>query len=324
MANRMNEFWRGKKVLVTGGAGFIGSHLTEKLVQSGADVTVIDKADIMGREPNLSNLKSVTDKIKVIHGNVGSNDIITTIIKNSPEVILHLGAIAYVNYSFDHPFEVINDNYLGTLNILQAAMNLDVERVVVTSSSEVYGTAQYSPIDEKHPLNPTSPYAASKAAADRTAFSFCLTYGMPISIIRPFNTYGPRHTYDVIPKFIKLALKGQPLTIYGAGDQSRDFTYVDDMVRGFLLMGSHKSAVGEVVNFGFGKDFSINHTAELIVKLSKSTSKIVHIEKRMAEVNRLICDNRKAQKLFGWEPEVSLEEGLRRNIEFEKISNKNS
>lgn len=262
----------------------------------------------------------MVDKIKVIHGNVGSNDIITTIIKNKPEVILHLGAIAYVDYSFDHPFEVINDNYLGTLNILQAAMNLDVERVVVTSSSEVYGTAQYSPIDEKHPLNPTSPYAASKVAADRTAFSFCQTYGMPIAIIRPFNTYGPRHTYDVIPKFIRLALEGKPLTIYGSGDQSRDFTYVDDTVRGFLLMGSHKSAVGEVVNFGFGKDFSVNETAELIVKLSESSSKIVHVEKRMAEVNRLICDNRKAKKLFGWEPEVSLEEGLRRNIEFEKNS----
>jgi len=310
--------WEGKKVLVTGGAGFIGSHLTEKLVNLGADVSVLVKSDIMGGQPNLSNLQNVKDKIEAIPCNISENDVITTIIKNKPDVIFHLAAIAFVDYSFDHPFEVIRANYIGTLNILQAAMSINIERVVVTSSSEAYGTAQYIPIDEKHPLNPTSPYAASKVAADRTAFSFWQTYSLPIAIIRPFNTYGPRHTYDVIPKFIKFALKGEPLTIYGNGEQRRDFIYIDDMVDAFLIMGSDRKAIGEVVNFGSGKDVSINELAGLIIKLSGSKSKIVHVEKRLAEVDRLICDYSKAKKLFGWEPKVGLEEGLKRNIEYSR------
>lgn len=310
------EFWDGKKVLITGGAGFIGSYLTEKLVDFGADVSILVKSDIMGGQPNLSNLQNVKDSIKIIPCNISENDAITTIIKNKPDVIFHLAAVAFVDYSFDHPFEVIRTNYIGTLNVLQAAMNIDIERIVITSSSEVYGTAQYTTIDEKHPLNPTSPYAASKLAADRTAFSFWKTYGLPVAIIRPFNTYGYRHTYDVIPKFIKLALKGEPLTIYGTGEQKRDFTYVDDMVRAFLIIGSDKKAIGEAVNFGSGKDISINELAELIVKLSESSSKIVHIEKRLAEVDRLICDYTKAKKIFGWEPEISLEEGLKKSIEY--------
>lgn len=313
-----DKYWKEKKVLVTGGEGFIGSHLTDKLVELGADVTVFAKANIMGNQPNLTNLKQVIDKIKIISGNVGEKDAITQIIKSDPDVIMHLGAIAFVDYSFDHPFEVITANYLGTLNVLQAAMNLDIERVVVTSSSEIYGTAQYAPIDEKHPLNPTSPYAASKAAADRTAFAFWNTYNLPIAIIRPFNTYGPRHTYDIIPKFIKLALKNKDLTIYGDGNQSRDFTFIDDMVRAFVIMGSDKKALGEAVNFGSGKDVTINDITQKIIKMSKSSSKVVHVEKRMAEVQRLICDYSKAKKLFGWEPKVGIDEGIRINIEYEK------
>ena len=304
--NKLDEkFWEGKKVMVTGGEGFIGSHLVDKLVSFDADVTVFAKANFTGSQPNLSNLSQSMSKIKLIAGHVGEKDAVTQIIKAEPEVIMHLAAIAFVDYSFEHPFEVINTNYIGTLNVLQAAMNSGVERVVVTSSSEIYGTAQREKIDENHPLNPTSPYAASKAAADRTAFSFWNTYRLPIAIIRPFNTYGPRHTYDVIPKFIRLALKGDPLTIYGSGEQSRDFTYVDDMVRAFLTMGSDKKAIGEAVNFGTGKDVSINDIAQKVVAIAKSKSKIVHVEKRMAEVAKLICDYGKAAKLFGWKPEIA-------------------
>jgi len=316
-----DKFWKNKRVLVTGGEGFMGSHLTEKLVSLGADVSVIAKPNVFGGQPNMRNLQGVKDSIKLIPSSVSENDVITDIIKNEPEIILHLAAIAFVDYSFDHPFDVIRANYTGTMNILQAAMNIDVERVVVTSSSEVYGTAQYAPIDENHPLNPTSPYAASKAAADRTAFSFWKTYGLPIAIIRPFNFYGPRHTYDVIPKFIKLALSGEPLTIYGKGEQSRDFTYVEDMTRAFLAMASNKSAEGEAVNFGTGKDASVNEVASSIIRISGSSSKIVHTEARLAEVNRLICDYSKAKKLFGWEPKISLEEGLKRNIDYVKKFN---
>ncbi|MDP2974500.1 MAG: GDP-mannose 4,6-dehydratase, partial [Candidatus Diapherotrites archaeon] len=220
---------------------------------------------------------------------------------------------------FDHPIEVLKANLLGTLNVLHAAMDLkEVQQIVCTSSSEVYGTAQKESIDELHPLTPTSPYAASKAAADRYCYAYWKTYGLPVAIIRPFNTYGPRHTYDVIPKFIDLALKNEPLTIYGSGEQSRDFTYVSDMVAAFLLMGGRKEAIGQAVNFGNGRDYSVNFIAEKIKELSGSKSKIVHVEKRLAEVQRLICDYGLAKKLFGWKPAVSIEEGLRLNIEWEK------
>ena len=153
-------------------------------------------------------------------------------------------------------------------------------------------------------------------AADRYCFSYWNTYHLPVSIIRPFNTFGPRHTYDVIPKFISLALDNKDLTIYGSGEQSRDFTYVDDMIRAFMLMGSEKKAVGEAVNFGTSKDISINETAEKIVKISGSSSKIVHVNERLAEVTRLCCDYGKAEKMFGWKPTVDIEEGLKRNIEW--------
>lgn len=316
MENKMSNFWKEKRVLVTGGDGFIGSHLTEKLLDMGADVSIFTKSSITQTQPVLRNLNHVRDSIRIINGSIAENDCITSIVKDEPHIIFHLAAIPYVNYSFEHPFEVIRTNYNGTLNVLQAAMNLDVERVVITSSSEVYGTAQKEEIDEKHPLNPTSPYAASKAAADRTAFSFWKTYGLPIAIIRPFNCFGPRHTYDVIPKFIRLAIGNAPLTVYGTGEQRRDFTYVDDMVRAFLIMGSDKKAVGEAVNFGSGKDVSINELARKIIEISGSKSPITHQKERLAEVGRLVCDYSKARKLFGWEPEVSLDEGLKRNIEW--------
>ncbi len=316
------DFWKEKRVLVTGADGFIGSHLTEALLENGAEVSVFIKGDSQTtfRKSRLGNLDAVQDRIAhIIKGNIGSEDSKTQIKENNPEIIFHLAAEAYVPFSFDHPLETLKTNLIGTLNVLHAAMDLkNVKQIVCTSSSEVYGTAMKDKIDELHPLNPTSPYAASKAAADRYCYSYWKTYGLPIAIIRPFNTYGPRHTYDVIPKFILLALHNKELTIYGSGEQSRDFTYVSDTVEGFLLMGSRKEAIGKAVNFGNGRDYTINETTELIKRLSDSSSKIVHIEKRAAEVNRLICDYSLAHKLFGWEPKVGLEEGLRRNIEWER------
>lgn len=314
--------WKGKKVLVTGADGFMGSHLTEKLVSLGAKVSVLVRgSSISGTYKyelkNIPHLKK--DLQQIIAVNIASPDTTTLIKKNKPEVILHLAADAYVPYSFDHPFEVMATNLHGTLNVLHAAMKLsNLERVVCTSSSEIYGTALTPAISETHGLNPTSPYAASKVAADRFAFSYYLTYGLPVAIIRPFNTFGPRHTYDVIPKFIDLALKGKPLTVYGSGKQSRDFTYVDDMVRAFLVMGSHPKAVGQSVNFGTGTDISVNKTAELIVKHCGTKTQIVHIKQRLAEVHKLRCNPALAKKLFGWEAEVSFEEGLKKNIEWHR------
>lgn len=311
--------WNGVRVLVTGADGFMGSHLTEALLNKGADVSVYVRGTTDTTvKYKLKNIQHLEGKLKaVLTGNIGSPDAIKLIEKNNPQIILHLAADAYVPNSFEHPLEVMETNVIGTLNVLHAAMHLpELQQVVCTSSSEIYGSAVYVPIDEKHPLNPTSPYAASKVAADRYCFSYWNTYKLPVAIIRPFNTYGPRHTYDVIPKFISLALENKDLTVYGSGEQSRDFTYVDDMVRAFMIMGSEKRAVGEAVNFGTSKDISVNDVAERIVRISGSKSRIVHVEERLAEVTRLCCDYTKAQKLFGWEPTIGIDEGLRRNIEW--------
>lgn len=318
----MTKHWNKKRVLVTGADGFMGSHLTEKLLALGAKVSVLVRGTSVNgtfqyQLKNIEHLKK--DLERIIAVNIASGDSIPLVTKLKPEVIFHLAADAYVPYSFDRPLEVMATNLNGTLNMLHAAMKIDrLERVVCTSSSEIYGTALKPKIDEFHPLNPTSPYAASKVAADRFAYSYWKTFGLPIAIIRPFNTYGPRHTYDVIPKFIRLALKNEPITIYGSGTQSRDFTYVDDMIRAFLMMGEHKKAIGESVNFGTGKDVTMNQIALLIVRFSGSKSKIVHTKERLAEVKRLCCDSSKAVRLFKWKAQVSIEDGLQRNIEWAK------
>lgn len=318
------SYWKGKRVLVTGADGFMGSHLTEKLIHYGARVSALVRGSSVSGTYKyaLKNISHLRKNLRnIIAVNVGSSDLVSLIKKDNPAVIFHLAADAYVPYSFDHPFEVMTTNLHGTLNVLHGAMKISsLERVVCTSSSEIYGTAQTPSIAETHPLNPTSPYAASKVAADRFAFSYYLTYGLPIAIIRPFNTYGPRHTYDVIPKFIDLALKGKPITIYGTGLQSRDFTYVDDMINAFLIMGRHKKAIGLAVNFGTGHDISIKKTAELVLLETGSKSKIVHIGKRLAEVHKLRCNSKLAQNTFGWSAKISLPEGLKRNIDWHRTN----
>jgi len=320
------EFYNGKKVLVTGADGFIGSHLTERLVNYGANVIIFVKDNSLlhgSNLPKLNNLSHLKDNVKVLSGNIASHDIINLIKRERPEIIFHLAADAYVNKSFNQPREVIQTNVDGTLNILHACLNEDmkpaefIKRIVVTSSSEVYGTYD-SPIKEDFELRPSSPYGASKAAADRLAFSYYFTYNLPIAIIRPFNTYGPRHTYDAPPKFISLALAGKDITVYGDGEQSRDLMYVDDTVDGFLTMGMNEKAIGESVNFGTGKDTKIIDLAKKVIQISNSNSKIIHLPPRLSEVKRLCCDNSKAKQLFDWEAKVSIDEGLRKNIEWVK------
>ena len=322
----MKEFYQGKKVLVTGADGFIGSHLTERLVNYGANVIIFVKDNSLlhgSNLPKLNNLSHLKDNVKVLSGNIASHDIINLIKRERPEIIFHLAADAYVNKSFNQPREVIQTNVDGTLNILHACLNEDmkpaefIKRIVVTSSSEVYGTYD-SPIKEDFELRPSSPYGASKAAADRLAFSYYFTYNLPIAIIRPFNTYGPRHTYDAPPKFISLALAGKDITVYGDGEQSRDLMYVDDTVDGFLTMGMNEKAIGESVNFGTGKDTKIIDLAKKVIQISNSNSKIIHLPPRLSEVKRLCCDNSKAKQLFDWEAKVSIDEGLRKNIEWVK------
>lgn len=318
-----NQNLQGKRILVTGADGFMGSHLTEKLINLGAEVSVyIRGTSISGTTRyNLKNLDKVKDSIKeILTGDIGSRDAISLIAKNKPQIIFHLAADAYVPNSFEHPIEVKETNLDGTLNVLHAAMNIDnIGQIVVTSSSEIYGTCT-GPIDENHPMNPSSPYGASKAAADRFAFAYWNTYRLPIAIIRPFNTYGPRHTYDVIPKFIRLALEGKPITIYGTGEQSRDLTYIDDMVRAFIIMGTDKKAIGQAVNFGTGVDAKIADIAKKIKEYSGSNSEIIHLPARTSEVDKLLCNYGKAKEMFGWKPSIFIDEGIKKNIEYVKRS----
>ena len=259
--------WANKKVLVTGADGFIASHLTEKLINLKSRVSVIIRGtSINGTNKNtFKNIdKKYISKIKkIISCDISSSDVINHIIKLKPDYIFHLAASAYVPYSFDHPIEVNQSNVMGTLNVLEAARELkNIKNVICTSSSEVYGSALTSSISETHPLNPTSPYAASKVAADRYCFSYIKTYNLPITIIRPFNTYGPRHTYDVVPKFIKLALNNEPITIHGDGNQSRDLTYVSDAVDAFLKVGISKNYTksGQFWNWEASKNYFFSKT----------------------------------------------------------------
>ena len=316
------EHWAGKRVLVTGADGFIGSHLIEALVQLGARVLAFTRGTSTHGTGQwaLRNLGAVVGLLeRVITGNVAQAETTHIIQDLAPDVIFHLAAEAYVARSFERPGEVFATNATGTLHVLEAARRLpQLQRVVITSSCEVYGPVP-EPISEEHSLNPVSPYAASKVAADRLAYSYHVTFGVPTAIIRPFNTFGPRHTYDVIPQFIKRALACEELIVHGRGEQRRDFVYVDDTAAAFLLMGEHPRAVGEVVNFGTGQAYSIRHTAERIVALCGGRSRIVHDETRLAGVQCRLCDATKARRLLGWQPKIEFEEGLRRNIAAERV-----
>lgn len=316
----MKNFYKNKRVLVTGADGFMGSHLVERLLSEGARVSVyVRGSSISGTtQYSLKNIKNLEGTLTdILTGDIASKDAVDLVIKNKPEIIFHLAADAYVPNSFDHPIEVMETNVIGTLNMLHAVKDgKGIKRIVCTSSSEIYGMTIGGSINEEHPLYPSSPYAASKVAADRYAYSYYNTYRLPIAIIRPFNTYGPRHTYDVIPKFIDLALEGKPITVHGSGKQSRDFTYVDDMIDAFMLMGSHPKAIGQAVNFGTGKAITVNYIAKKIKEISASSSVVIHTAERKAQVPKLLCDYSLAKKLFGWKPKVFIDEGLRRNIEW--------
>lgn len=318
----MSSFYKNKRVLVTGADGFMGSHLTERLLAEGATVSVYVRGNstIGTTQYALRNIKHVENDLDdILTGNIASLDAKELVIKNRPEIIFHLAADAYVPNSFTHPIEVMETNLIGTLNMLHALKEgKGIKRIVCTSSSEIYGRTIGGCIDEEHPLYPSSPYAASKVAADRYCYAYYNTYHLPIAVIRPFNTYGPRHTYDVIPLFIELALKGETLTVHGTGRQSRDFSYIDNMIDAFMIMGSHKDAIGKAINFGTGQAITINYIAEKIKEISGSSSRIIHVKERKAQVPKLLCDYSLARKLFGWKPKIFIDEGLRRNIEWAK------
>ncbi len=309
-----------QRALVTGAAGFIGSHLVEMLVRQGTHVRAFVRYNSAQRAGNLELLPpDVRAEVEQYAGDLRDADAVLEAARGMDQ-IYHLGAVITIPYSYRHPREVVAVNVLGTLNVLIAARDLGTPQVMVTSTSEVYGTAQTEPIDERHPINPQSPYAASKAAQDALALSFHAAYGLPVRIVRPFNTYGPRQSARaVIPTIISQALTRDQVRL-GALHPTRDLTYVTDTVRGILLAMEHDEAIGRPLNLGTGQSITIGELAQRAIHLTGRDVPVVtdaeRIRPETSEVLRLRSDNRLARKLIGWEPQVSLDEGLRLTIEW--------
>ncbi len=310
--------WNSKRVLVTGAGGFIGSHLTEHLVKLGVSVRALVRYNSMGTWGWLDD--SVTRKdIEVMLGDICDRDSIQKAAEGM-DMIFHLAALIAIPYSYHTPVSYVRTNVEGTLNVLQAAREANVERVIHTSTSETYGTAQYVPINESHPLQGQSPYSASKIGADKMAEAFYLSFDLPVVIIRPFNTFGPRQSARaIIPTIITQCLNKQTLQL-GNLHPTRDLNYVTDIAEGFILAATKPEAIGKTINLGSGREISIGELAKLIDGLSGQKSVITTDNKRVrpdsSEVERLLADNTLARTLLGWEPNVSLEDGLAHTIKW--------
>jgi dTDP-glucose 4,6-dehydratase len=312
--------WQGKRVLVTGAGGFIGSHLVEALAGQGAQVRAFVRYNSRGDPGLLAVLPwEILERLDVVGGDLRDPEAVRTAARQM-DIIFHLGALIAIPYSYVHPREVVETNVLGTLNVLSAAREWGIARVVHTSTSEVYGTAQHVPIDERHPMQGQSPYSASKIGADKIAESFNRSFDLPVSVIRPFNAYGPRQSARaVIPTIISQVLSGNELRL-GALHPVRDFTFVTDTVRGFLAVAESPQSIGQEINVGSGVEISIGDLADRIIALTGRPVRVVTQSERLrpprSEVERLLADNRKAKELLGWEPQISLEDGLRATIDW--------
>jgi len=308
--------WAGKHVLVTGAGGFIGSHLTERLVSLGAQTRAFVRYNSAGSRGWLDR-SSCKNDIEVMVGDIRDPDTIVQAMQQI-EVVFHLAALIGIPYSYHAPISYVRTNVEGTVNVLQAALHAGVGKVIHTSTSEVYGTARYVPIDEVHALQGQSPYSASKIAGDKMAESFYLSFNLPVAIIRPFNTYGPRQSARaIIPTIIVQALT-QPALSLGNLDPLRDLTYVEDTVDGFIKISESPQSVGEVINIGSGREISIGDLAKMILQLTDKDLPIIKDEQRVrpqgSEVERLCADTRKAQQFIGWLPRTDLSEGLLKTI----------
>jgi NAD dependent epimerase/dehydratase len=314
---------KDKKILVTGADGFIGSHLTETLVKQGCDVRALVYYNSFNSWGWLDTVeKNIKNSLDIFSGDIRDFNCVKTAM-NGCEVIFHLAALIAIPYSYISPRSYVDTNVIGTLNIVQAAKDLDIERVIHTSTSETYGTAQYVPIDEKHPLQGQSPYSATKIAADAIVDSFRRSFGLPVVIARPFNTYGPRQSARaVIPTIITQLLNDYEEIKLGSAHPTRDFTYVQDVCNGFIALAECDEAVGRVINIGSGQEVSIRELAKMIIEQIKPNAKVVYEEKRKrpdkSEVERLLCDNSLIKELTTWKPEISLKEGLIKTIEWFK------
>jgi len=306
-------------ILVTGGDGFIGSHLTEMLVKQGHQVKALSQYNSFNYWGWLEDINGL-DQVEVLNGDVRDPHYCKHITQGI-DVIYHLAALIAIPYSYVAPDSYVDTNIKGTLNICQAALDNKVQRVIHTSTSEVYGTAQYVPIDEKHPLQPQSPYSASKIAADAMAMSFYNAFGLPLTIARPFNTYGPRQSARaVIPTIITQIAGGKKQIQLGDVSPTRDFNYVEDTCRGFIALAESGKTLGETVNIGSNSEISIGDTLNLIKDIMHSDVEFIVDQQRLrpekSEVNRLWCDNRKIRALTGFESQVDITEGLQRTVDW--------
>ncbi|MDR0842643.1 MAG: SDR family NAD(P)-dependent oxidoreductase [Acidobacteriota bacterium] len=306
------------KVLVTGAGGFIGSHLCELCLAEGADVRAFVHYNSRSDWGMLEDLdKKKLRDIEVVAGDLGDSEAVRRAVKGCSRVF-HLGALIGIPYSYQNPADVVATNVVGSLGVLQAAQDAGVERMVQTSTSEVYGTAQYVPMDEKHPLHPQSPYAASKVGSDKLAESFHLTYGLPVVILRPFNTYGPRQSpRAVIPAIITQALKSNTIRL-GNLDATRDLTFVRDTAAGFVAAGTAPGVEGATIQLGTQAEHSIRELVGLVAGILGKKLKTVTEDARKrpakSEVTRLCACNRLARERLGWTPRVGLDEGLEETV----------
>jgi NAD dependent epimerase/dehydratase len=315
-----SQHWQGRKVLVTGAGGFIGSHLAELLARDGADVRAFVRYTSRGDHGWLEHASPETaEAIEVFRGDLANPEAVRSALRGR-EVVFHLGALIPIPYSYVHPREFVTANVEGTLNVLEAARHEEPRRIVHTSTSEVYGTAQRTPIDEEHPLHPQSPYAATKVGADQVALSYQRSFGTPVVVARPFNTYGPRQSARaVIPTIVSQALSRDVVEL-GATSPTRDFLYVEDTAAGIAACAEAGGVEGEVINLGTGAEMSIRELAERIIELVGRDVTLALDEERLrppeSEVERLVADNAKARRLLGWEPAVNLDDGLQRTIDW--------
>ena len=314
----MADQYKGKQVLVTGAGGFIGSHLAERLVREGAKVTAMVHYNALGSEGWLEK-SDVRSDIDVVAGDICDPGFVDSVVEGK-DVVFHLAALIAIPYSYVAPESYVRTNVTGTLNVLQAARRHGTSRVLHTSTSEVYGTAQYAPIDEKHPLQGQSPYSASKIGADKMAESFALSFDLPCVTVRPFNTFGPRQSARaVIPAILSQVLTRGEVKL-GSLTPTRDLNFVDNTVDGYLAAGSDERALGQTISFGSGREISIGDLAALIAKIVGKEVEVTLDPQRLrpskSEVERLLADNSLARELLGWEPKIDLESGLEQTIDW--------
>lgn len=316
----MEPLLRSKNVFITGAAGFIGSHTVEAFVRSGANVKALVQYNSGSNIENLQFLeKSVLDQVEIVFGDIRDSEQMVTYSKGS-DIILHLAALIGIPYSYVAPRSYVETNITGTLNILEAAKRWDVSRIVCTSTSETYGTALYTPIDEEHPMQGQSPYSASKIGADKMAESYFRSFGTPVTVLRPFNTYGPRQSMRAVtPTIITQALESDEIRL-GSLSPVRDLLYVKDTALSFVSVITSPKTIGEVVQVGTGDSVTIGDLVKRVQKICGTNKEVIEESGRVrpekSEVMTLICNPKKAKERMGWEPQFSLEDGLRQTVEW--------